>query len=337
MQMKVLITGVTGMVGSYLAEEYLSRGWEVHGTYRYRSDISNISHIWDKLHMHLCELKDESNVYDMISTVLPDRIHHLAASSFVRTSWAEPWAVFENNVKPSINIFESILKINNYSRYSNKKILKYNPPVHTALSSEELGNPPAEFFPMTERNPLLGESPYAVSKIAADQIGYCYFKSYGINSIQLLCFNMSAPRRGEAFVCSNFSSQVAKIECGLQEPIIRVGNTQTIRDFTDTRDAIQGMILATEKCEAGRRYVMTAENHVKIQDIINRLLEITTYNGKIDVVVDSNKLRPSDVMELRGQATLFKETTGWQPQYDFIKNTIPDLLNYWRTKHEQNR
>ena len=330
--MKVLITGITGMVGSYIAEEYLDRGWEVHGTYRYRSDISNINHIWDKINMHLCELRDEANVYDVISTVLPDRIHHLAASSFVRTSWAEPWAVLENNVKPSINIFESILRINNYSRYSNTKILKYNPPVHTALSSEELGNPPKEFFPMTESNPLLGESPYAVSKIAADQIGYCYHKSYGINAIQLLCFNMSGPRRGEAFVCSNFASQVAKIEKGLQDPVLKVGNTQTIRDFTDVRDAVKGMILATEKCQAGKRYIMTAENHVKIQDIIDRLLEITTYDGKIDVIVDPNKLRPSDVMELRGQATLFKDVTGWKPQYDFINDTIPDLLKYWREK-----
>lgn len=329
--MKILITGITGMVGSYLAEEYLNLGYEVHGTYRYRSNTENIKHIWNSLHMHLCEMQDEANVYDIISTVLPDRIHHLAASSFVRTSWAEPWSVMVNNVKPSVNIFEAILKINKYSRYS-KTNLDYNPPVHTALSSEELGNPPKEFFPMTELNPLLAESPYAVSKIAADMMGYCYHQSYGIKTIQLLCFNMSGPRRGESFVCSNFSKQIAKIEIGLQLPILKVGNTKAIRDFTDVRDAVKGMMLACDKCIPGKRYVLTAENHIKIQDIIDRLLSLTTYTGKIEISIDCDKLRPSDVMELRGSAKLFKETTGWVPRYDFIQDTVPTLLDYWRHK-----
>lgn len=330
---KVLITGITGMVGSHLADLYLLLGWEVHGTYRHRSPVENIQHILPKLKMHLCELRDSFNVFDVINSIHPDRIHHLAASSFVRTSWAEPWDVIENNVKPSINIYEAILKINNYDRYSRSRELLYNPPIHIALSSEELGNPPADFFPMTEKNPLLAESPYAVSKIATDQIGYCYFKSYGINSIQLLSFNMSGPRRGRVFVCSNFSAQVADIECGKQEPILRVGNTQAIRDFTDVRDAVNGMVLACEFCNPGQRYIMTAENRVEIQQIIDRLMELTTYKDKIQVMIDPDKLRPSDVRELRGDATLFKSTTGWVPEKDFLKDTIPDILNYWRFKN----
>jgi len=332
---RVLITGITGMVGSHLTERYLEMGWEVHGTYRYRSDMENITHLLSKIKLHLCELRDEVNVSDLIKRIMPDRIHHLAASSFVRTSWAEPWEVMVNNVKPSINIFEAILKINNYDRYSNKKELTYNPQVHTALSSEELGNPPKEFFPMTEANPLLAESPYAVSKISADQLGYCYYKSYGLNAIQLLSFNMTGPRRGRAFVCSNFAAQVVDIEQGRQEPVLRVGNTLPIRDFTDVRDAVRGMILACEKCKPGERYVMTAENHISIQQVIDRLIELTTYTGEIQVITDHDKLRPSDVMELRGSSALFRETTGWKPQYDFFENTLPDILEYWRNKNEQ--
>jgi len=327
---KVLITGITGMVGSHLADRYLNLGWEVHGTHRYRSDLSNIKHIFNKLNMHLCELKDEVNVFEVINKVRPDRIHHLAASSFVRTSWAEPWEVMTNNVKPSINIFEAILKINNYDRFSNSKNLKYNPQVHTALSSEELGNPPKEFFPMTENNPLLAESPYAASKICADQIGYCYHKSYGINSIQLLSFNMTGERRGRIFVCSNFAAQVVEIEKGYRDPILYVGNLAPIRDFTDVKDAVKGMILACEHCEPGKRYVMTAENHISIQQIVDRLLELSTFDGEIKVEIDPNKLRPSDVMELRGSSKSFRDKTGWKPENDFFKDTLPSILNYWR-------
>lgn len=326
---KVLITGITGMVGSWLAELYLDKGWEVHGTYRYRSPLKNIEHIDKDIRLHLCELRDESSVLDLITTLRPDRIHHLAASSFVRTSWAEPWEVMVNNVKPSVNIYEAILRINNYDRYS-KKSLDYNPPVHVALSSEELGNPPKEFFPMTEANPLLAESPYAASKIAADQLGYCYNKSYGMHTVNLLSFNMTGPRRGEAFVCSNFAKQVVEIELGKREPIFYVGNLEPIRDFTDVRDAVVGMYLACEHCEAGERYVMTAENHVRIQDIVDTLIELSTYGGLIEVKTDPNKLRPSDVMELRGSAKKFKEKTGWRPTKNFFDDTLPDILEYWR-------
>jgi GDP-4-dehydro-6-deoxy-D-mannose reductase len=329
--MKVLITGITGMVGSWLAEHYLDLGWEVHGTIRYRSIRENIDHIDDRIHLHMCELRDFSNVLDVMWEVMPHRIHHMAASSFVRTSWAEPWEVMVNNVKPQINIFESILRINGFKRFDDDRPLEYNPRVHTALSSEQMGNPSDEWIPMTEKNPMYAESPYAASKITADSMGYCYYKSYGINSIQLLSFNMTGPRRGRDFVCSSFACQIASIEKGLIEPVIKTGNLDSIRDFTDVRDAVKGMQLACEKCNPGEKYILAAGNHVSIRQVLDRLLDLSICKD-IRVEVRKENLRPSDVKELRGDASHFMERTGWKPQYDFFMDTLPDILEYWRHK-----
>ncbi len=158
-------------------------------------------------------------------------------------------------------------------------------------------------------------------------LGYQYFKSYGLPIIRTRGFNHTGPRRGEVFVVSNFAKQIAEIEAGRREPVIRVGNLDAIRDFTDVRDMVRAYWLALEKGIPGEVYNIASGKGWKIRDILENLLSLT--DQKIDVQTDPNRLRPSDVMILIGDASKFRKTTGWEPRIPF-EQTLNDTLNYWR-------
>lgn len=196
--MKVLITGISGFVGSHLAEYALSKGAEVHGTVRWRSDIENLEDIKD-LTLHECDITDAFALRDIIKKVKPDWIFHLAAQSFVKSSWSEPSHTLKTNIIGQLNLFEAV-----------RSIPDYNPRIQIACSSEEYGH--VKKFPIKEDFPLLPLSPYAVSKVAQDLLGFQYFKSYGMHIVRTRGFNHTGPRRGEVFVCSSFAKQIADIE-----------------------------------------------------------------------------------------------------------------------------
>ena len=316
--MRVLITGITGFVGSHLADFLLEKGGiEVYGIERWRSRTENIEHIKDRINLMGCDIRDASSVKKLIEKIKPERIFHLAAQSFVPTSWHAPQETLTTNIIGELNIFEAVRE------------LGVNPLTQIAGSSEEYGLVKKDELPVKETNPLRPLSPYAVSKVGQDLLGYQYYKSYGLNIICTRGFNHSGPRRGEVFVCSDFSKQIALIEKGKQKPVISVGNLEAIRDFTDVRDMVRAYWLATEKGKPGEVYNISSGKGYKIKEVLDILLRLS--KERIEIKQDPSRMRPSDVPVLIGDCKKFREATGWKPEIPFEK-TLEDLLNYWRER-----
>ena len=317
--MNVLITGITGFAGSHLAEYILAEhpGVKVCGIVRWRSRMDNVKGILGKIELHEADLNDIVSLKKALAAIRPDKVFHLAAQSFVPTSWKMPAETFAINALGQINLFEALID------------LKLNPKFQIAGSSEEYGMVYAHEVPMKETNYLRPLSPYAVSKVAQDLLGYQYHQSYGLRTVRTRGFNHTGPRRGDVFVTSNFAKQVAEIEKGGKPPVIQVGNLEAKRDFTDVRDMVRAYWLATEKCEEGDVYNIGSGNTYVMQDMLDMLLGMSTV--KVKVEVDPARLRPSDVPILLADASKFRAATGWAPRIPF-ETTLRDLLNYWRER-----
>lgn len=219
------ITGITGFAGSHLAELLLKKGYEVHGLCRWRSRTENIEQIKKKIHLVEGDILNPHSLQQALMDVRPDYIFHLAAQSFVPASWTSPGVTLNINVVGSSNLFEAV------------RAAKIEPVIQLASSSEEYGLVKPDEIPVKETNPLRPLSPYAVSKVAMDYLGYQYFKSYGMR---------------EVFAESSFAKQIAEIEKGKREPVVLVGNLEARRDYTDVRDMVNGYLLAALK---GRAFV----------------------------------------------------------------------------------
>jgi GDP-4-dehydro-6-deoxy-D-mannose reductase len=315
--MRALITGITGFAGSHLAEYLLTEqpDVEVYGTYRWRSRMENIEHLGKRVHLVETELRDAASVHAALDRIRPDYVFHLAAQSFVPASWSAPAETLSTNITSQTNLFEAI------------RTLGLDPVVQIACSSEQYGLVLPDETPIKESNPLRPLSSYAVSKVAQDFLGYQYFQSYGMRVIRTRGFNHTGPRRGQVFVTSNFCSQVAAIELGLQEPVIRVGNLDAIRDFTDVRDMVRAYWLAVTRAKPGEVYNIACGRGISIRAMLDQLLALSAAQVKIEV--DPDRLRPSDVEILIGDSTKFRADTGWEPRIPFEK-TLADLLAYWR-------
>lgn len=316
-RMKALVTGISGFVGSHMAEFLLEKNVEVVGTIRHRSRMEHITHLEDELELVECELRDPFSVDNLIYSAKPDLIFHLAAQSFVPTSWNSPMDTIHNNISGQVNIMEAVRR------------LQHECKVQIACSSEEYGHVEPHEVPIKETNPLRPLSPYAVSKVAQDYLGYQYFKSYGLHIIPTRTFNHTGPRRGENFVTSNFAKQIAEIEKEKKEPVLYVGNLSAKRDFTDVRDVVRAYWLALEKGEPGVSYNIASGTCVTIQEMLNILLAMSKI--EIEVKEDPARLRPSDVEILLGDYEKFHKKTGWKPEIPFSQ-TMEDLLNYWRAR-----
>lgn len=316
--MKYLITGITGFAGSHLAEYLLGLGsCEVHGTIRWRSRTENIDHLKNKIHFHECDLRDAGAVYRLIAELMPDRIYHLAAQSYVPMSWIAPQETFVTNVIGQLNIFEAVRATGCQCR------------IHIAGSSEEYGLVLPGETPIKETNPLRPLSPYAVSKVAQDLMGYQFHQSYKMFIVRTRGFNHTGPRRGMVFVTSNFARQIAEIEKGKREPVLDVGNLDAVRDFTDVRDTVRAYYLILEKGVPGEVYNVATGRGYKIGEVLEILQGFST--AKFQVKQDPKRLRPSDVELLIGDPTKLKRTTGWEPEIP-IQQTLKDLLDYWRER-----
>ncbi|MCP3959653.1 MAG: GDP-mannose 4,6-dehydratase [bacterium] len=322
--MKALITGITGFAGSHLAEYLLAQQPEVEivGIRRWRSPMENITHIVDRLKLVETDLKDYNSVYRMLEQVQPDYIFHLAAQSFVPTSWNAPASTLEINVIGQTHLFEAV------------RALSLDPVIQIACSSEQYGLVQADETPIKETNPLRPLSTYAVSKIAQDYLGYQYFQSYGLKVVRTRGFNHTGPRRGEVFVASNFAKQLVRIEAGLAEPVIRVGNLEAVRDFTDVRDMVRAYWLAVTRGKPGEAYNIASGHGVTIQELLDRLIALI--DVEVTVEQDPERMRPSDVEILIGDSSKFRGDTGWEPQIPFDQ-TLADIVEYWRERIKSSR
>jgi len=319
---KILITGITGFVGSHLAEYCLQKpNVEVFGTvlsHHLGDELSRVEHIKNKINLLECNLINRIAVERVTWEVKPDKIFHLAAQSFVPTSWESPEDTLFNNIMAELNIFEVLRK------------LKLNPVIQIAGSSEEYGLVYENELPIKEDNPLRPLSPYGVSKVAQDKLALQYHYSYGLNTVITRGFNHEGPRRGEQFVTSNFAKQIAEIEKKKREPVIYVGNLSAKRDFSDVRDVVRAYWIATEKCQFGEPYNICSEKARTIKSVLELLLNLSKVKN-IKIKQDPVRMRPSDVPVLLGDCSKFKKQTGWRPEIHF-KKTIEDLLNYWRER-----
>lgn len=316
--MRVLITGFTGFVGSHLADHLLERGdCEVFGLYRWRSRMENVAHLIDRVHLVEGDIADASAVRRAVKIARPDWIFHLAAQSFVPTSWTSPGETLSVNVSGQVNLFEAV------------RDLELSPRIQLACSSEEYGLVHEHELPITEESPLRPLSPYAVSKVSQDLMGYQYHQSYGLDVVRTRGFNHTGPRRGRVFVCSNFAHQVASIERGMQDAVIRVGNLEARRDFTDVRDMVRGYVAALEKGASGEVYNVCRGKSVSIQTVLDMLLDMSSLAVKVEQ--DPERMRPSDVPVLEGSPARFHAATGWEPRIPF-EQTLRDILDYWRDR-----
>jgi GDP-4-dehydro-6-deoxy-D-mannose reductase len=315
--MRALITGITGFAGSHLAEYLLSHHPEVEvfGSHRWRSRMDNVDHLLDRLHLIEADLRDATSVRHLVAESRPDLVFHLAAQSFVPASWTAPAETLTTNLAGQVNLFEAV------------RAAGLDPAIQIACSSEEYGLVLPHEVPIREENPLRPLSPYAVSKVGQDLLGYQYFKSYGMRIVRTRGFNHTGPRRGEVFVSSNFAKQVARIEAGLQRPVLEVGNLDAVRDFTDVRDIVRGYWLAARGGTPGEVYNLASGRGIAIRELVDRLCALS--GVAIEIRVDPARLRPSDVEVLIGDSAKFRAETGWEPEIP-LERTLADLLDYWR-------
>jgi len=314
--MRILITGISGFTGSHLADYFLAQGkHEIFGTIKWRSNRENIRHIEEKINFVDCDIRDAFAMKTVLQTSKPDHIFHLAAQSYVPFSWRVPQETLQTNIIGELNLFECV------------RDLKMDPMIHIAGSSEEYGLVFPDELPIAEDNPLRPLSPYAVSKVAQDLLGFQYFKSYGMRIVRTRAFNHTGPRRAEVFVTSNFSKQLIEIERGKKKPVLRVGNLDAVRDFLDVRDVARAYALALEKGTPGEVYNIASGKGIKIRDLLNKLVSMSKI--EIEIEQDPARLRPSDVELLTGSAEKFQTATGWRPEIPFDK-TLEDLMDYWR-------
>jgi GDP-mannose 4,6-dehydratase len=315
--MKVLITGITGMVGSHLAEYLLSSfpETEVHGLVRWRSPLRNIQKILPRIRLHQGDLRDLNSLIVLLREVRPDRIHHLAAQSYVDMSFTAPADTLNSNIIGTVNLMDAV------------RIVGINPRIHICSSSEVYGQVLPDEVPITEATPLRPASPYAVSKVGEDMIAFQYGISYKLDLVRTRMFTHTGPRRGDVFAESSFARQIAEIELNRQNGPVRVGNLNSVRTLADVRDAVRAYKLLLDKCPAGEVYNIGGKETMTVGDILETLKSLARV--PIKHVVDPARLRPSDVTLQIPDTSKFQGATGWQPQIP-ANQTLRDLLDYQR-------
>lgn len=314
--MNVLITGITGMIGSHLAE-YLAENEEVNvfGLVRPESINKNISHLKSRIKISLGVIEDDTAVYKLLKKSKPNIIFHLAAQSSPFRSWQDPIGTFNTNVNGTINLLESVRK------------LKIDPVIFIACSSAEYGFVNTHEVPIKETRTLRPLSPYGVSKTAQEFLGIQYFENYKMKNVMGRFFNQIGPRQDPSYAVNSFCKQVAEAEKGLRKALIKVGNLSTRRDFLDVRDGVKAIWALAQRGKHGEVYHVCSGKAPTISEVLE--LIISRSKVKVKVVIDKKLLRPSDEPILLGDNTKIKKDTGWAPKFSLF-DTVDTMLNYWR-------
>lgn len=319
--MQALITGIAGFAGSHLAD-FLLRHTDcaVAGTI-HRQD-TRVSHLREHVAMYQVDVRDAAAVAEVIADVRPDLIFHLAAQSFVPISWQHPWTTFEQNVHGQVNVLQAVAQQELPAR------------VLVVGSNEEYGIIRPEESPIDEDTPLRPISPYGVSKVAQDLMGWQYFRSYGMAVVRVRPFNHIGPRQGDRFVAPAFARQIAEAEAGMREPLLRVGNLSAIRDFTDVRDVVRAYWLTLTQVAAGEVVNIGSGQGRTIEELLRTMLSLS--ETAFTVENDPARMRPSDVPVSICDNRRITATTGWRPEISF-EQSLRDILNDWRERLHQPR
>jgi GDPmannose 4,6-dehydratase len=324
---KALITGITGMVGSHLADYLLANtDWNIYGMSRWRSPLDNISHLLnrinknDRISLVNGDLCDPMSIREVIVFVQPDFVFHLAAQSDPKTSFTSPFKTLDVNILGTMRLLEEI------------RDAKIDPVIHVCSSSEVFGRVPKEKLPIDEECSFHPASPYALSKIGTDLLGRYYAEAYDMKVVTTRLFTHTGPRRGDVFAESSFAKQIVMIEKGLIPQVIRVGNLNSLRTWMDVRDAVRAYyMLVTKNPIPGEVYNIGGNYSCTIGDMLTTLLTISGMQGRISIEVDPGRIRPLDADLQIPNTKKFSAYTGWKPEIPFEK-TMRDLLDYWRDK-----
>jgi len=325
---KVLITGITGMVGSHLADFLLANtDWEIHGMCRWRSPLDNISHLLpninskERIFQHYADLRDYQSIQTVVEEVRPDYVFHLGAQSFPKTSFTSPDDTFDTNINGTSRLLESL----NHCK-------GINPVIHVCSSSEVFGRVPKDLLPIDEECTFHPASPYAISKVGTDLVGRYHAEAYGQRVMTTRMFTHTGPRRGDVFAESSFAKQIAMIEIGSIPPVIKVGNLDSLRTWSDVRDAVRAYyMLVTMNPLPGEYYNIGGTFSCTVGEMLSHLLSLSKNKKEIKVEVAPDRIRPIDADLQVPNTTKFTHHTGWKPEISF-EDTMKDLLNYWREK-----
>ncbi len=325
MRKRAFITGITGMVGSHLAD-YLLRetDWEIVGLCRWRSPLENICHLLsrindgDRIQLLYGDIRDYISIHEAAKKAAPDFVFHLAAQSYPKTSFDSPLDTLETNVQGTANVLEALRKND------------IRAVVHVCASSEVFGRVSRDKIPINEECTFHPASPYAISKVGTDLIGRYYAEAYGMNVMTTRMFTHTGPRRGDVFAESSFAKQIAMIESGSIPPVVKVGNLDSLRTFADVRDAVRAYyMLVTVDPIPGAYYNIGGTFTCTIGEMLNKLISLSKMKNEIRIEVDPDRLRPIDADLQVPDTTKFSKHTGWKPQIPF-EQTMADLLEYWR-------
>ena len=333
--MKALITGITGMVGSHLADYLLEQtDWDVYGVCRWRSPMDNVTQLIDRVnnkdrvYFDYADLNDQISLITVIRKVKPDYIFHLAAQSYPLTSFTAPVDTLNTNILGTCRLLEAV-------RLQMEEDGDYKPVMHVCASSEVFGKIPADKKPsegINEDCPFHPASPYAISKVGTDLLGRYYAEAFGMTVMTTRMFTHTGPRRGDVFHESTFAKQIAMIENGIIEPVVKVGNLDSLRTYADVRDAVRAYyILVTKNPIAGEYYNIGGKYTCLVKDTLDTLISMSFAKDKIRIEEDEDRLRPIDADLQIPDCKKFTEHTGWEPVIPY-KQTMEDLLNYWRSR-----
>ena len=315
---KILITGITGFVGSHMADYILNNtDCKIYGLKRPNSQLRNIHHIKEEITLLNGDLIDQSSLVNVLRKINPDEIYHFGAMSWVTPSWDMPAAYMQTNAIGTINLFEAI------------KFVGCKSKVLISCTPEEYGDVPKEEIPIIEETRIHPINPYAASKAAQDMVCMVYFATYGIPIIRTRAFNHEGPRRDILGANASFAYQIAKIERGLQEPIIKVGNLEAKRNFTDVLDLVKAYFLSMEKGVPGELYLIGSQNIYTMKDCLDTLIDLSSEKDKISYEIDPERVRPTELKTFIGNFEKFNKLTGWEPTIPFRK-TMKSVLDYWR-------
>lgn len=328
--MKALITGITGMVGSHLVDYLLENtDWEIYGMLRWRSPLDNIQHVIsrieakDRVHLVYGDLSDSISLNHVIAASKPDYVFHLAAQSYPLTSFTSPVETLDTNILGTCRLLEAI-----------RANLDIDPVIHICASSEVFGRVPKEKTPINEECGFHPASPYAISKVGTDLVGRYYAEAYKMKTITTRMFTHTGPRRGDVFAESSFAKQIAMIEDNQIQPIIKVGNLNSLRTWADVRDAVKAYhMLVTKDPIPGEYYNIGGSYSCTVGDMLKKLLSFSIRDD-ISIEVAQDRVRPIDADLQVPDTQKFENHTGWKPEISFDK-TMRDLLDFWRDRISQ--
>lgn len=306
---KVLIIGINGFVGAHLYNELKNSGYKCYGTALNVTDFCS-----DDIELYKLNILNKEDVLDVLSKIKPQYIINLAAVSSVKSSWSIPQKTFEVNVNGTINILDSVRELDLKTR------------VLLIGSSEQYGQIDYSKA-VNEKSKLNPLNPYGISKVTQETMAKLYSNVYGMDILMVRAFNHIGPGQGKGFVVADFASQIVEIENGIKESIIKVGNLEAERDFTDVRDVVRAYRYILEKGIKGQVYNVGSGRAISIQNILNKLIKECRVEVKVEI--DKSKLRPVETPKIECDNTKLKMDTGWELQYS-IDKSLNDILEYWR-------